>query len=150
MTSMTAGTSLILRKPALIERRYSRNRTRYSVVLQHPLQSRDGATAEGWSAGVVVSAITRRADLLLRLRPIGLALRATPSAPYGAATPPLRGGECKRCLTTSYKMTPAATETFREAIFPSIGSRTRASQCSRTRRRRPRYSPPNTKAIGPV
>src|SRR5437879_3950827 len=47
------------------------------------------------------------AGLLLRLRPIGLALRATPSAPSKAASrhfipvassPPLRGGECSFVL----------------------------------------------------
>src|SRR5215510_9963506 len=55
--------------------------------------------------GVVSSAkclgLNSFAELLLRLRPIGLALRATPAAPIserihfidGASTPPLRGGE---------------------------------------------------------
>ena len=47
------------------------------------------------------------AGLLLRLRPIGLAVRATPSAPSKAASrhfipvassPPLRGGECSFVL----------------------------------------------------
>jgi len=33
---MTAGTSLILRKTGAHKRRYSKNQTRYSVVLQHP------------------------------------------------------------------------------------------------------------------
>ena len=50
------------------------------------------------------------AGLLLGLRPIGLALRATPSAPskeasqyfiHVASSPPLRGGEC--CLRTDFQ-----------------------------------------------
>src|SRR5438876_11900417 len=40
--------------------------------------------------GVVRPAVLDFAELLLRLRPIGLALRATPAP---RATPPLRGGE---------------------------------------------------------
>src|SRR5215470_2643516 len=62
--------------------------------------------AEGREAVIVVSSakssgLNSFAELPLRLRPIGLALRATPAAPiserihfvYGASTPPLRGGD---------------------------------------------------------
>src|SRR5262249_23015566 len=55
-----------------------------------------------------------------------------------------------RCRTTSYSATPAATEMFKDAIFPNIGIRTNMSQCSRTSRLNPRCSPPKTKATGPL
>jgi oxygen-independent coproporphyrinogen-3 oxidase len=78
--------------PLLAEEGWTRHQTRYREA------SFDGAD------GVVSSEPMRDfAGLPLRLRPIGLALRATPSARNKeasqhlidrAATPPLRGGEC--------------------------------------------------------
>src|SRR5438093_378709 len=56
----------------------------------------------GWSVRRKSSGLNIFAELLLRLRPIGLALRANPSAPFserirfisGASSPPCKGGEC--------------------------------------------------------
>src|SRR5580704_3696765 len=46
------------------------------------------------------------------------------------------------CRTISYNTTPAATDTFSEGTFPSIGIETRKSQCLRTRSCTPLPSAP--------
>ena len=65
-------------------------------------QRRGGCAERSEGADGVVSSAKRFAELLLRLRRIGLALRATPVRQLllsCRATPPLRGGEC--CSTSS-------------------------------------------------
>src|SRR5579863_591831 len=52
----------------------------------------------------------------------------------------------RRCLTISYKTTAAATETFSDGTFPSIGIETRKSHLRFTRSCRPLPSPPITSA----
>src|ERR1700723_3715628 len=50
------------------------------------------------------------------------------------------------CRTTSYNTTPAATDTFSDGTFPSIGIETRKSQCLRTKSCIPLPSAPSTTA----
>src|SRR5437870_12217724 len=91
----------------------------FSAETCTPLQRRGGCginkkarSPRSAADGVVSSAKLFRpkdfADLFLRLRPIGLALRATPSARTKvasrhfldrASTPPFQGGECLRTET---------------------------------------------------
>src|SRR5262249_54404530 len=79
--------------PLLAEEGWLRHQIR---VAKPPKSASNGMVSSAKSSG-----LNSFAELLLRLRPIGLALRATPAAPfrngsifiYGASTPPLRGGE---------------------------------------------------------
>src|ERR1043166_6292362 len=57
---------------------------------------------------------------------------------------------CFLCRFASKSITPAATDTFRESIFPYIGIFTKASQFSATSRCSPLPSPPRTSALGRV
>src|SRR5580658_7185762 len=52
----------------------------------------------------------------------------------------------RRCRTISYSTTAAATETFSDGTFPSIGIETRKSHFRFTRSCRPLPSPPRTRA----
>src|SRR5581483_2609403 len=51
---------------------------------------------------------------------------------------------CRRCRTTSYSTTPAATDTFNDGTFPNIGIETRKSHFFFTKSWTPLPSAPST------
>ncbi len=76
------------------------------------------------------------------VRPVQLCACICRQIPASSQRPRIRRLASKRT-------TPTVTDTFSEVTAPYIGTASSTSHRSRTSRRRPRPSPPNTRAVGP-